>query len=161
MSEANTTGDVVAPSGKLLKADSVAAIYRADVEESIKAFTSGSNPTRKPTLVGILATDSKPSESYAEFTQKTCDAIGVEFVLKRVGGAVKVESDRAGEAGEPGIDGEGVELAIIEANQDPNIDGIMVCWTSRLRRRTAPSQCPLDRCTTQFLEGCRTIICNR
>lgn len=104
-----------APAGKLIKADSVAAIYRADVEQSICTFQSNS---RKPKLVGILATDSKPSESYAEFTQKTCDAIGVEFVLKRVGGALQGE--------EKGVDGEGVELAIIEANEDSSVDGIMV-----------------------------------
>lgn len=103
-----------APTGKLLKADSIAAIHREDVERSIQSFSSsGSN--RKPKLVGILATDSKPSESYAEFTQKTCDAIGVDFVLKKVGGAV-----------EGGVNGDGVELAIIEANEDASIDGIMV-----------------------------------
>ncbi|KAG8972027.1 hypothetical protein FRC05_010440 [Tulasnella sp. 425] len=111
------------PVGKLLKADSIASIYRADIEASIKAFASSPSHSRKPKLVGILATDSKPSEMYAEFTRKTCEDIGVEFVLKRVGAAVKKEE---GDAGSVGSNGEGVELAIIEANEDVGVDGMMV-----------------------------------
>lgn len=119
------TASTPVPVGKLLKADSIASIYRADVETSIKAFTSSPSYSRKPRLVGILATDSKPSEMYAEFTRKTCEDIGVEFALKRVGSAVKKEQ---GGAEELGSDGEGVELAIIEANEDASVDGIMVYY---------------------------------
>jgi len=118
-----------APKGKLVKADDIAAKFRADIEASVKAFSAKSRPTkddlngsqtRKPTLVGILATDSKPSAMYAEFTKKTCDAIGVNFVLKKVGGAIH------GEGEEKGVNGEGVEEAIMEANDDSMIDGVMV-----------------------------------
>ncbi len=108
------------PTGKLMKADNIAAIYRSDVENSIRTFTSSSAGGRKPRLVGILATNSKPSESYAEFTQKTCEAIGVDFILKRVGAALSEKDDPKGE---------GVELAIIEANEDEGVDGIMACST--------------------------------
>ena len=72
---------------------------------------------RKPQLLGILSTSSAPSRSYAQFTKKTCEAIGVEFVLREVGGAL-----------DGGVDGEGVEEAIIEANEDSNVDGIMVYY---------------------------------
>ncbi|KAJ7167649.1 NAD(P)-binding protein [Mycena filopes] len=54
---------------------------------------------RRPRLVGILATSSAPSKFYAEFTRKQCEDLGVDFVLKTT--------------------------AIIQANEDENIDGIM------------------------------------
>jgi methylenetetrahydrofolate dehydrogenase (NAD+) len=72
---------------------------------------------RKPRLLGILSTSSTPSRSYAQFTKKTCEAIGIEFVLKEVGGAL-----------DGGVDGEGVEEAIIDGNEDPSVDGIMVYY---------------------------------
>ncbi|ELU45687.1 methylenetetrahydrofolate dehydrogenase [Rhizoctonia solani AG-1 IA] len=101
--------------GKLVKADTIAAkVFRTEIEQAI----SGSSArARKPRLLGILSTSSAPSRSYAQFTKKTCEAIGIDFVLKEVGGAV-----------EGGVDGEGAEEAIIEANEDRNIDGIMVYY---------------------------------
>lgn len=103
--------------GKLLKADSIAELFRADIQKGIAASST------KPKLVGILASgsvtvsgsrDAHPSEVYAEFTRKTCEALGVEYVLRRVEGA----------------EGQGaVEDAIIEANRDDSVRGIMVCST--------------------------------
>lgn len=113
-----------APVGKLLKADDIAAPYRADVESAIAIFT---NKSRKPRLIGILATDSKPSEMYAEFTRKTCEGMGVEFVLRRVGAAAL--KGREGEVVDSDAEGDGgLESSIIEANEDPTVDGIMVCF---------------------------------
>ncbi|CAE6413392.1 unnamed protein product [Rhizoctonia solani] len=100
--------------GKLVKADGIAAKFRTEIEQ---ALTKPSTRARKPRLLGILSTSSAPSRSYAQFTKKTCESIGIEFVLKEVGGAL-----------EGGLDGEGVEEAIIEANEDKNIDGIMVYY---------------------------------
>ncbi|KAG8687438.1 hypothetical protein FRC08_011967, partial [Ceratobasidium sp. 394] len=100
--------------GKLLKADGIAAKFRKDIEEDL---AHPSARPRKPCLLGILSTSSAPSRSYAQFTKKTCEAIGIEFILKEVGGAV-----------DGGIDGEGVEDAIIEANEYVNVDGIMVYY---------------------------------
>ncbi|KAG8761775.1 hypothetical protein FRC11_013168 [Ceratobasidium sp. 423] len=100
--------------GKLLKADGIAAKFRTEIEQ---ALAEPNARTRKPRLLGILSTSSAPSRSYAQFTKKTCEAIGIEFVLKEVGGAV-----------EGGVDGEGAEEAIIEANEDQSIDGIMVYY---------------------------------
>ncbi|OCH95903.1 NAD(P)-binding protein [Obba rivulosa] len=98
------------PKGVLLKADPIANTFRDEIRVSL----AGPKP---PKLVGILSTSSAPSKSYAEFTQKQCEALGVEFVLRKVGAA-------AGDGGE----GEGVEEAIIEANEDDSVDGIMVYY---------------------------------
>ncbi|CAE6538024.1 unnamed protein product [Rhizoctonia solani] len=100
--------------GKLLKADGIAAKFRTEIEQ---ALAEPNARARKPRLLGILSTSSAPSRSYAQFTKKTCEAIGIEFVLKEVGGAV-----------DGGVDGEGAEEAIIEANEDRSVDGIMVYY---------------------------------
>ncbi|CAE6361278.1 methylenetetrahydrofolate dehydrogenase (NAD+) [Rhizoctonia solani AG-1 IB] len=100
--------------GKLVKADGIAGKFRSEIEQSL---SKPSSLARKPRLLGILSTSSAPSRSYAQFTKKTCEAIGIEFVLKEVGGAV-----------EGGVDGEGAEEAIIEANEDRSVDGIMVYY---------------------------------
>lgn len=105
------TAPIEAPKGLLLKADSIAAPFHSEVQTAI------SNRPRKPRLVGILSTSSAPSKSYAAFTKKQCEALGLEFVLKEVGAAV---------GGGGGGEGEGVEEAIIEANGDEGVDGIMV-----------------------------------
>ncbi|OBZ70208.1 Methylenetetrahydrofolate dehydrogenase [NAD(+)] [Grifola frondosa] len=98
--------------GILLKADPIANTFRDEIKTAISACP------RPPKLVGILATTSSPSKSYADFTKKQCDALGVEFVLKKTGAAE-----------DPALDeGEGVEDAIIEANEDESVDGIMVYY---------------------------------
>ncbi|KAF4619336.1 hypothetical protein D9613_004972 [Agrocybe pediades] len=96
--------------GLLLKADPIAAAFRDEVKASLPKCT------RPPKLIGILATSAAPSKNYAEFTRRQCEELGVEFVLKTVGAAA---SPDLGE-------GEGVEEAILEANEDPSIHGIMV-----------------------------------
>ncbi|KAJ7126455.1 NAD-P-binding protein [Mycena crocata] len=98
--------------GLLLKADPIAAAFRDEVKLSL------SQSVRRPRIVGILATSSAPSKFYADFTKKQCEDLGVEFVLKKTGAA------DTGDLGE----GEGVEEAIIEANEDENVDGIMVYY---------------------------------
>jgi len=96
--------------GLLLKADSIADTFRDEVKAAIAQCT------RPPTLVGILGTSSAPSKFYADFTRKQCEQLGVRFVLKEVGSAASPEQ----------ADGEGVEEAIVEANEDVDVDGIMV-----------------------------------
>lgn len=104
-----------APKGLLLKADTIASPYLTELQTAI------SSRPRKPRLVGILSTSSAPSRSYAEFTKRQCEALGLEFVLREVGAAV---GGGEGEKGEG--EGEGVEEAIVEANGDKGVDGIMV-----------------------------------
>ena len=99
-----------APKGVLLKSDSIASKFSEEVKGTL------ASRSRKPKLVGILSTASAPSRSYAEFTRKQCEALGIEFQLKETGAALDNESP----------DGEGVEDAIIEANGDSSVDGIMV-----------------------------------
>lgn len=96
--------------GLLLKADPIAGTFRDEVKSALE------KTSQRPKLVGILSTTSAPSKNYAEFTRKQCEELGVEYFLKEVGAAVS--SDLA--------EGEGVEEAIIEANEDPSIHGIMV-----------------------------------
>ena len=103
-----------APKGLLLKADAIAEPFLAEVKASLANLTR----SRAPKLVGILATANAPSRSYAEFTRKQCDALGIVFELREVGAALP--------NGAGGADGDGVEEAIIEANAEDGVDGIMV-----------------------------------
>lgn len=96
--------------GLLVKAELIADPFRDEVKLSLEKCL------RPPRLIGILATSSSPSKYYADFTRKQCDALGVDFVLKTTGAAQSSELE----------EGEGAEEAIIEANEDPDIDGIMV-----------------------------------
>ena len=96
--------------GLLLKADQIAAAFREEVRLGLE------NCASPPKLVGILSTTSGPSNSYAEFTRKQCEMLGVEFVLKKTGAALSPDLS----------EGEGVEEAIIEANEDATLNGIMV-----------------------------------
>ncbi|KAF8204777.1 hypothetical protein BJ912DRAFT_939280 [Pholiota molesta] len=86
---------------------------RSTFKDEVKA--SLAQCTTRPRLVGILATTSAPSKNYAEFT-KNMRRAWCGYVLKLTGAAA---SPDLGE-------GEGVEEAIIEANEDESIHGIMV-----------------------------------
>ena len=100
------------PTGKglLLKADVVADTFRDEIVQSLKSLP------KPPKLVGILATSAAPSRFYAEFTKKQCSSLGFNFVLKEIGAALSPENR----------EGDGVEEAIMEANEDDGVDGIMV-----------------------------------
>ncbi|KAK7470294.1 Methylenetetrahydrofolate dehydrogenase [NAD(+)], variant 2 [Stygiomarasmius scandens] len=99
------------PKGLLLKADPIASVFQDEVKATLALRTT------RPRLVGILSTSSEPSKMYAEFTRKQCQALGVDFVLKKTGAALE---------GEGLNEGDGVEEAIMEANEDDMVDGIMV-----------------------------------
>ena len=100
------------PTGKglLLKADVIADTFRHEIVQALESLP------KPPKLVGILATSAAPSRFYAEFTKKQCESLGFEFVLKEIGAALSPENG----------EGDGVEEAIIEANEDESINGIMV-----------------------------------
>jgi methylenetetrahydrofolate dehydrogenase (NAD+) len=97
--------------GIALKADPIALAFRDEVKQSLTQCS------RPPKLVGILSTSSAPSKFYAEFTKKQCNELGIQFELKLTGAARSTELP----------EGEEVEDAIIEANEDDSVDGIMVC----------------------------------
>lgn len=96
--------------GLLLKSDPIAATFREEVRLGLQ------NCALRPKLVGILSTTSSPSNNYAEFTRKQCEELGLDFVLKKTGAALSPNLS----------EGEGVEEAIIEANEDSSVNGIMV-----------------------------------
>jgi methylenetetrahydrofolate dehydrogenase (NAD+) len=96
--------------GILLLADPIAKGFRDEVQQML------AQAPKPPKLVGILSTSSIPSKNYAEFTKKQCESLGVRYELKTTGKAASVDLD----------EGEGVEEAIIEANEDDDVDGIMV-----------------------------------
>lgn len=76
---------------------------------------------RVPKLVGILATDKEDAANYAEFTRKSCTSLGIQYELRLVGAARKDQGDQ------PGVE-IGVEEAILEANEEDGVDGIMVYY---------------------------------
>ncbi|KZT24556.1 NAD(P)-binding protein [Neolentinus lepideus HHB14362 ss-1] len=102
--------------GLLLKADSIADTFRDEIQRSL------GTRQKAPKLVGILSTSHSPSRYYAEFTRKQCEALGVNFVLKETGAALNKDRPESAKLAE----GEGVEEAIIEANDDDSVDGVMV-----------------------------------
>ncbi|TFK55649.1 NAD(P)-binding protein [Heliocybe sulcata] len=104
--------------GLLLKADNIANAFRDEIQRSL------ATRQKAPTLVGILSTSQSPSRYYAEFTKKQCEALGVNFVLKETGAALNKDNAEREELAE----GEGVEEAIIDANDDDSVDGIMVYY---------------------------------
>ena len=122
--------------GILLKADPIANVFRDEIKATL------STRPRPPKLVGILATSAAPSKFYAEFTQKQCTALGFDFVLKRIGAAA-----------DPALgEGDGVEEAIIEANEDDSVDGIMVgCVPISLSLYTSSCISPLNQGLLPYL----------
>jgi Tetrahydrofolate dehydrogenase/cyclohydrolase, catalytic domain len=111
----------LAPKGVLLKADIISEPFLTEVKVTLAALSR----SRPPKLVGILATTNVPSRSYAEFTRKQCAVLGIEFELREVGSALNKASEYC-------ADGDGVEEAIIEANADDTVDGIMVRLYARI-----------------------------
>ncbi|KAH7102960.1 methylenetetrahydrofolate dehydrogenase [Auriculariales sp. MPI-PUGE-AT-0066] len=100
-------------SGILLKAENVAKPFQEELKRALEGRS------RAPRLVAILGTSGTPSRMYAEFTRKACTDLGFDFVLRETGAAIA--NSGLGE-------GEGVEEAILEANEDPAVDGIMVYY---------------------------------
>lgn len=96
--------------GLLLKADAIADAFKTEITQCL------AQRPRIPKLIGILSTSAAPSKFYAEFTKKQCISLGFDFVLKEIGAAANPEFG----------EGDGVEDAIIEANEDESVDGIMV-----------------------------------
>jgi len=100
-----------------ITAASIAATFKQDLVENIVPSVS-KQIARKPKLLGILANADEPSRLYAESTKKACEEIGVEFVFKTVG------SNKAEEKAQPSD----VEQAVLEANMDDTVDGIMIYY---------------------------------
>jgi len=104
---------------RTITGEAVALPFRAAITQT----TATAQP--RPKLVGLLANTNAPSRAYAEWTAKACEAVGIDYELREVG-AVNAEGDR--ERAEQGE----VEEAILKANADAGVHGIMV-YVSRAR----------------------------
>ncbi|EPX75368.1 methylenetetrahydrofolate reductase [Schizosaccharomyces octosporus yFS286] len=86
---------------KVVYASRVAESFVEQLKELVKRF----EPV--PTLVGFLANTDPAARMYAEWTEKTCKEIGFAFELREVS-----KDD--------------LEDAIVEANLDKNVNGMMI-----------------------------------
>ena len=86
---------------------------------AIQNTTSSLSP--RPKLVGILANSNAPSRAYASWTAKACEAVGIEYELREVGIVKEGKEEGTAEQGE-------VEEAILGANEDDSVNGIMVYY---------------------------------
>ncbi|KAH3682212.1 hypothetical protein WICPIJ_006833 [Wickerhamomyces pijperi] len=87
--------------GKTILASNIAKKYIDEVSATVKTL----NET--PLLVGFLANDDPAAQMYATWTGKTAESLGFKYELRKV-------------------DKEDLEEAIIEANTDDEVNGIMV-----------------------------------
>jgi methylenetetrahydrofolate dehydrogenase (NADP+)/methenyltetrahydrofolate cyclohydrolase len=81
----------------------VARQFRDEIRAEVAALP------RRLRLVGVLATEQGPSVTYAEYTRKACDDVGVSFDLRRV----------------PRLE---AEQTIRAVNGDPDVDGLFIYY---------------------------------
>ncbi len=79
------------------------ASFRDEIRREIRALPS------QLTFVGFLAADHGPSATYAEYTRRGCDDVGVKFDLRQV---LRLDA----------------EAAVIDANADPRVHGIFIYY---------------------------------
>lgn len=89
------------PAGRTILASGIAKNYIAEVEEGVKQLG------RSPKLVGFLANEDPAAKMYADWTGKTSTSLGFDYELRVV-------------------DKDDLEEAIIDANGDDKVDGIMI-----------------------------------
>lgn len=81
----------------------IAAAFKAEIRAEVARLPE------QLVLRGMLTADHGPSHTYAEYTRKACDDVGVRFELRSV----------------PRL---GVERAILEANEDAGVHGIFIYY---------------------------------
>lgn len=81
----------------------VAARYRTEIKQETRALAT------QLKVVGFLAGDYAPSLTYAEYTKNACEELGIAYELRQV----------------PRLE---LEQAIVEANEDSAVHGIMVYY---------------------------------
>ncbi|KAK0718916.1 hypothetical protein B0T21DRAFT_295311 [Apiosordaria backusii] len=90
---------------KVILADTIAKKMLSEVQTTLSAIQL----PRRPTLSAFLANSDPHAYQYAEWSKKTCEEQGFSFNLIKV-------------------DKESLEEAIIAANNDPSVDGILVYY---------------------------------
>ncbi|KAG9288074.1 hypothetical protein G9A89_017669 [Geosiphon pyriformis] len=88
---------------KTILAAEIAQGYRDEVKNIIASRGF------RPTLVGFLANKDPAAVKYAEWTAKSCSDIGINFKLRK-------------------CDREELEGRIMEANEDKDVDGMMIYY---------------------------------
>lgn len=91
----------VKPAGRTILASTIARPYIEEVKQGLEQLNF------KPKLVGLLGNDDPAAQSYANWTRKTCEDLGFNYELVRV-------------------DKEDLEGAILKANKDDDVNGMMV-----------------------------------
>ncbi|RFU32777.1 hypothetical protein B7463_g3556, partial [Scytalidium lignicola] len=94
---------VVPESCKVVMAGAIAKGLLAEVHESLSKLRS------RPLLVGFLANEDPAAQMYADWSAKTAKENGIDFDLRKV-------------------DKEEIETAILSANEDPSVHGIIVYY---------------------------------
>lgn len=94
---------------RVILADSIAKNLLNEVKDTREAFLKEHKITRQLCLAAFLANDDPAAVKYAEWSQKTCQENGFGFKLHHV-------------------DKEELEDAIMVANNDNNVDGIIVYY---------------------------------
>merc|ERR1719499_228200 len=92
-----------------VKVRPLAAPYRTEVAEEIKALLEANPRMKAPRLVALLANEDPMAEQYANWTAKTFKADGVDFKLQ------KVAKDE-------------LEKTILQLNKDETCHGVLVYW---------------------------------
>jgi len=88
---------------RLIDPATVAASFRAQLRDEVAALD------RPLTLLGLLAEGDAPSATYAEYTRKGCEDVGIRFELRKVSHA-------------------DAERAVREVSADPDVHGILVYY---------------------------------
>ena len=94
--------------GRTILASTISKTYDYHIVEKINELKENGVRPNGPLLVGFLANDDSAAEMYAKWTQRTSEALGVRYELRRI------------------ADKDFLEEAIIQANRDENVDGIMI-----------------------------------
>lgn len=89
--------------GRIVQPGKIAASFRAQIREEVAAVGV------PLTLAGFLCTDHGPSVTYADYTEKGCEKVGIRFDRRTVS---KFD----------------LEGAIRDANADPSVHGIFVYY---------------------------------
>lgn len=88
---------------RIIDPSEVSKATRDEIRQQIAAL---SEPL---TLVGLLSAEDGPSKTYADYTRKGCEDVGVSFDLRQIS---RLDA----------------EAAVRAANRDPNVHGIMVYY---------------------------------
>ncbi len=88
---------------RIIDPAALAASFRAAIRDEVARLPE------PLTLVGLLCAEQGPSVTYAEYTRKGCEDVGIRFELRRV----------------PRLD---VEAELRAANEDPGVHGLLVYY---------------------------------